>query len=48
MEIDPPYYNYKSIIQDMVNEDNILLEKLHELVNNIIISDNDNHSEDEI
>tara|TARA_B100000900_G_scaffold356872_1_gene326883 strand:- start:4242 stop:4625 length:384 start_codon:yes stop_codon:yes gene_type:complete len=40
------YHNYKYTIQNIVDEDNILLEKIYELANNISI--NDNHSDEEI
>jgi len=40
------YHNYKYTIQNIVDEDNILLEKVYELSNNISI--NDNHSDEEI
>ena len=42
-----PYYNYKTIIQEMVDEDNIILQKLYEVTHNINISDDDNNSDDE-
>ena len=39
-----PYYNYKEIIQKMIDEDNLILEELHKQKNrqnNDIINDND-------
>ena len=39
-----PYYNYKEIIQKMIEEDNLILEELHKQKNkqnNDIINDND-------